>query len=63
MFTEVLQSIGGVHVYPVLSLILFVVAFSLVVVWALSMNRSDVQRWSRLPLDSGGDEPSDAGDR
>ena len=62
MYKEVLQSIGGVHVYPVVSLILFLVSFSLVVLWVMKMKRNDIQRWSRLPLD-GGDQPSDGGDR
>jgi len=63
MYKEVLQSIGNVHVYPVVSLILFLVSFSLVILWVMSMKRNDIRRWSRLPLDNGGDQPSEGGDR
>ncbi len=62
MFKEVLQSIGGVHVYPIVSLLLFLAAFSAVVIWVMTIKRKDLQRWSSLPLDSG-DEPTDAGER
>ena len=63
MIHEVLQSIEGVHVYPIVSLFLFLVSFGLVVLWVMTMRRNDLQRWSRLPLDNGGDEPSEGGDR
>lgn len=51
MIKDVLQSIGGIHVYPVISLILFMLSFSAVVVWAALQDKQKMQRMSKLPLD------------
>lgn len=51
MIKEALQSIEGVEIYPIISLLLFVLSFGVVLTLALRMNRSDVEYISRLPLD------------
>jgi hypothetical protein len=56
MHTEVLRAIAGVDVFPVISLVLFVVTFAAAVVWALRLDRAVVDRLSALPLD--GDDSS-----
>lgn len=51
MIKQVLQSIEGVAAYPVVSLVLFLVAFLsiLYAVWRISP--AEVKRISRLPLE------------
>ncbi|MBD3257644.1 hypothetical protein GF377_04370 [candidate division GN15 bacterium] len=51
MFRDVLQSIDGVAAYPVIALILFVAAFVGVLIWVWRLDRTKVDRWSRMPLD------------
>ena len=53
MIKEALQSIQGVEIYPIISLLLFVLSFGVVLFLALRMNRSEVEYVSRLPLDDG----------
>jgi len=51
MIKAVLQSIEGVAAYPVVSLILFLVAFLAILLAAWRMSPAEVERVSRLPLD------------
>lgn len=53
MLKEVLQSIEGIAVYPVIGLIIFVAAFLVVVVFTWRLRKSEVDYASRLPLDDG----------
>jgi len=52
MLNEVLQSIKGIAVYPIIGLFIFVAAFVYVIVHTWRMKRSDIEYASRLPLDS-----------
>jgi hypothetical protein len=51
MIKDVLQSIGGIQIYPVISLILFMISFGAVVIWAALQDKTKMQRMSNLPLD------------
>jgi hypothetical protein len=51
MYKEVLQSISGVEIFPIISLVLFVVAFLGVTLWTIRLNKAQVKQWSSLPLD------------
>lgn len=51
MIKDVLQSIGGIQIYPVISLIMFMLSFSAVVVWAFFQDKQKMQHMSHLPLD------------
>ncbi len=62
MISEVLSSIGGVQLYPIITLLLFFGAFIGVVIWALRMRKQEVVRLSRLPLDDS-TTLDDCGDR
>jgi cytochrome c oxidase cbb3-type subunit IV len=53
MYKEILRGIGGIDVYPVLSLIIFVTFFAAAVVRALRMDAPSVERLAALPLDGG----------
>ena len=51
MVKQVLQSIEGVAAYPIVSLILFLVAFLAILLAAWRMTPAEVERVSRLPLE------------
>ena len=56
MHIDTLRAIAGIEIFPVISLLLFVVVFTVVLVWTLRLDRSRVSAAARLPLD--GTEPS-----
>ena len=51
MISEVLSSIKDVAIYPIVTLLIFFAAFLGVVVWTFRLQKSEVVRMSRLPLD------------
>ena len=51
MYKEILQTITGIHVFPVISLILFVIVFGSVLVSVARMDRARADRLAALPLD------------
>lgn len=51
MPTDVLRAIAGIGVYPVVSLLVFVLVFAAVIVRAARLDRSRADAWARLPLD------------
>ncbi|MFH1687121.1 MAG: CcoQ/FixQ family Cbb3-type cytochrome c oxidase assembly chaperone [bacterium] len=52
MIKETLQAIDGVATYPMVVLILFVVAFLGVVLWTWQLDRDLITKLERLPLDA-----------
>ena len=55
MYADILRSIGGVELFPVISLVVFVTFFTGVLVRVARMTRPQVEHLSRLPL-AGDDE-------
>lgn len=53
MYTELLRSITGIEIFPVISLLLFVTVFTVAVVRAMRMERAHLTLMSRMPLDAG----------
>jgi hypothetical protein len=51
MIKTVLQSISGVEVYSIISLVAFIAAFTLVLIKVISLKKKDVMRYSLLPLE------------
>ena len=51
MYKEILRSIGGIDVYPVVSLVIFVTFFAIVIARALRMDARRVGHLANLPLD------------
>lgn len=51
----------GLDVFAVIGLVLFVATFVGITIWTLSRSRSQIDRWSSLPLDDSKDpvEPRD----
>jgi hypothetical protein len=56
MYRELLESIGGVAVFPVISLALFVVVFTLVLVVVSRLTPSRLAELAQLPFDKGEDQ-------
>ncbi len=59
MYKEVLRSIDGVEIFPVISLLVFFAFFVGVVVWSIRLNRQRVSEMARLPLDRNPDRPGE----
>jgi hypothetical protein len=51
MYKEVLRSITGIEIYPVVSLVVFTVFFALVIAWTARLDRRHLERLAQLPLD------------
>jgi cytochrome c oxidase cbb3-type subunit 4 len=54
MYKDLLRSIAGIEIFPIISLCLFLGVFTLVVIKAWRLDGRSAARLSRLPLD----EPS-----
>jgi len=52
MYKELLRSIAGIEIFPVISLLLFVTVFTVAVVRAMRMERAHLTRMSRMPLEA-----------
>ena len=50
MYKEILAGIGGIHVFPVISLVLFIAVFSVMLVRVLMMDRVRTAQLAALPL-------------
>lgn len=50
-FQNYLETIAGVEVYPLISLLLFVGFFITVTIWALGTSKELIQHMENLPLD------------
>ncbi len=51
MYKQVLQSITGIEVYPVIALIMFFLFFLLIVGWIFTLNKKYISRMENIPLD------------
>ena len=50
-FSHYLSAIEGVGIYPVISLLIFTVFFSVVVWRIMKINATEIERIEKLPLD------------
>jgi hypothetical protein len=53
MYTEVLRSIEGIAVFPIVSLVVFVTFFGAVLVWTSRLGADRVRDYADMPLDRG----------
>jgi hypothetical protein len=51
MIKNVLQTLGGIQGYGILSLCLFFSVFTAALVWALTLRRSHLEAMAKLPLE------------
>lgn len=50
-FSTYLEQITGVSIYPIISLLLFVIFFVLVTYWVYSIDKNEIKRIENFPLD------------
>jgi hypothetical protein len=53
MYKETLRSIAGIGLFPVVSLLLFVMVFVLAVLRVIRMEHADAEHLASLPLEGG----------
>jgi hypothetical protein len=51
MYKDILRTIAGIEVFPIVSLLLFVTIFAVMLVWTARLDRGRLSRLSALPLD------------
>jgi cytochrome c oxidase cbb3-type subunit 3 len=49
-FSSYLEQIAGVSIYPIISLVLFVVFFTGVMIWIYSIDKKEIEHMENLPL-------------
>jgi cytochrome c oxidase cbb3-type subunit IV len=52
MIRNYLQSIEGVEIYPLFSLIVFVLFFIVMLVWMLKIDKNYIKEMEQLPLET-----------
>ncbi len=61
MIKNVLSDIGGVGIYGVISICLFVAVFSGAFIWSMLLKKSELDSRSMLPLEDGSIAPISKG--
>lgn len=62
MFKDVLQSIDGIGLYAVISLIIFFLFFTTVFLWVIRIRKPHAERMGSMPLRDGTDPDTHSGD-
>ncbi len=57
MYKEILRSIENVEIYPIISLIIFVLFFAGVFVWVVTTPKAHIKHMENLPLDDNDSNP------
>ncbi len=52
MIKEALLSLPGVEIFPIISLIIFVIIFTVVVIWTFSLDKEVISEMESIPLDN-----------
>jgi cbb3-type cytochrome oxidase subunit 3 len=52
MIRNLLQSIEGVEIYPLISLVVFIIFFMVILVWMFRIDKNYIKEMEQLPLDS-----------
>lgn len=52
MYKEILQSIEGIEIYPIISLIVFILFFIVVTIRLVRMDKSYINKMKKLPLNN-----------
>jgi len=48
---NVLESISGVEIFPIISLLIFVVFFTLVLIWVFKLDKKTINKLENMPLE------------
>jgi hypothetical protein len=54
-FINYLESITGIGIFPLLSLVIFVAFFTVVLLYVIKMDKAHIDEMSRIPLDTDAD--------
>lgn len=49
-FSSYLEQIAGVSIYPIISLVMFVVFFTGVMIWIYSIDKKEIEHMENLPF-------------
>lgn len=52
MYKEILQSIEGISVYPIISLIVFVLFFAVILIWMIKVDKKYINKMENLPFEN-----------
>jgi cytochrome c oxidase cbb3-type subunit 4 len=52
MYKNVLESISGIEIYPLISLVIFFVFFTLVLIWVFKADKQYMKKMETIPLDN-----------
>jgi cytochrome c oxidase cbb3-type subunit 4 len=55
MIKDLLQSVEGITIYPIISLIVFVLFFALIIIWMFRVDKNYIKKMENLPLEKEGD--------
>ena len=58
MYKDVLRSIAGIEMFPVISLLVFVTVFVVMLVWAWRLDPRRLSELANLPLDDADAQPA-----
>jgi hypothetical protein len=51
MYRQILESIDGIGIYPVISLVIFFAFFTAMIIWLFRADNNYLRRMGNLPLD------------
>ncbi len=51
MYRNVMESIAGIGIYPIISLLMFFLFFTAILIWFFRADRKWLQEMSQLPLE------------
>ncbi|MBK7228305.1 MAG: cbb3-type cytochrome c oxidase subunit 3 [Ignavibacteriales bacterium] len=51
MYKELLQSIEGVSIYPIISLVVFVLFFAVILIWMFKVDKNYIKKMENLPFE------------
>jgi hypothetical protein len=51
MMRDVLQSVEGISLYPIISMIIFVLFFAILIIWMIKVDKNYIKKMSNLPLE------------
>ncbi len=51
MYKQVLESISGIEIFPVVALLLFFLMFMAILLWIFLIDKKTITRMSNIPLD------------
>jgi len=52
MYKELLQSIEGISLYPIISLIAFVLFFAIILIWMFKVDKNYIKKMENLPFEN-----------